>query len=199
MIQILSFMTCFTLDVILIAFMFHFSVKDGAIAFTVLSFVVLGCWANYIICSIASDVKDQTKDMESLKQFERARDSLIKEAKNDKEAYEKALAKYKEEVENTLLETYKQFEENMMEKIKDSKLLAMAMKKSGYSDLLARYHANIVDLTDSIKKCDERVNTANNKCEEMKIDCEKAMLVRQGKGAFGHHYFFPKHLVYKEE
>jgi hypothetical protein len=196
MVQIVSFAICLVFDIIVL---FYIGDPVGTAMAGAVSLIVFGSWGNYIICLITTDVKDQINDIESLRQLERARDAVIEEFTKDKEAIDTALAKYKGEVEDTLLETYKQFEESIMEKIKDSKLLAMVMKKSGYSDLLARYHSNIIDLTSRLRKCDQGINHARCTCEDNKISLEKKMLIRQGKSIFGFHYFFPKHLIYREE
>lgn len=160
--------------------------------------VVLIIWACVIVCSITGEIKDQAEDFHKYKNQEAKRDALIKEHTKDKKANEEALTRYKGETKEALLDSYRQFEENLMEKVRDSKLIAMIIEKSGYADVLDRYHSHIIRLTGNIKECDNSINFANKDCEVSRLNYAKKMLVRQSNGIFGLHYFFPRHLIFRE-
>lgn len=198
MIQIFLVLTLVLMDVLLIIGLYMAGMPNGAVAAEILGIIIFAVWGGALTFMVTEEVGKQAEDLRHYQNQEAKRDSKVEELSKDKEAHEKALTKYKGEVETTLLETYKQFEESIMEKIKDSKLLAMVMKKSGYSDLLARYHSNIIELTDKIKGCDVNINAARNECEVKKLAYARKMLVRQGKGMFGFHCLFPRYLIFKQ-
>jgi len=198
MVQIFTLLILTVIDALLITGLFMVDMPNVAITASVAGIIVFTIWSSIIGFATAEEIKSQAEDLHNYKREEIIRNARIEECTKNKEACEANLAKYKEEVQNTLLETYKQFEESIMEKIKDSKLIAMVMKKSGYADLLARYHTNIIELTTKIKNCDTDINCARKDYEVHKLDYAKKMLVRQSQGVFGLHYIFPKHLIFKE-
>jgi hypothetical protein len=198
MVQIFTLLILTVMDALLITGLFMVGMPNGAIAASVIGTIIFAIWSCIIGFTAAEEIKSQAEDLRDYENQEAKLAARIEECEKDKEAYEANLTKYKDEVQNTLLETYKQFEESIMEKIKDSKLIAMAMKKSGYADLLAGYHSNIIELTNKIKGCDTSINCARKDCEVNKLNYAKKMLVRQSQGVFGIHYIYPKHLIFKK-
>ncbi len=198
MIEISMLLICGLLGTLIVIVLGTCVTIISAVVAGIMILSILTVWAGTIINSISMEVKFQAEDFQQYKTQEAQRDALVMKYNEDKKVHKTALTKYKDEVQITLVDSYKQFEENLMDKVKDSKLIAMIIKKSGYADVLDKYHQHIINLTDTIKFCDNSINEANKECKVVKLYSSKRMLIRQGKGIFGLHYFYPKYLIFKD-
>jgi len=200
MIHVITLLVALVIDAtILITMYSKYGVGSGAfLSVSVGSLLIFIIWASIVIDCIRGAVEKQVEDFEALTHIDELKDALVEEYRTDKIANEEALEKYKNEAKTALVDNYKNFEENLMDKIHDSKLVAMVLRKSGYADVLNEYHKRIVSLTNKIRECDTGINYAIKDAKKDKTDCIKRMLVRQGQGIFGYYYFFPKHSIYKQ-
>jgi hypothetical protein len=198
MIHVITLLVALVIDILVVTAVYNnYGIDSYFISTSIVSLVGFVIWIVVITCAIWDSVKKQVENFEVLAQIDELRDALIEELKADKTANEEALDKYKGEAKTALVDNYKNFEENLMDKVHDSKLVAMVLRKSGYADVLNEYHKHIVTLTNKIRECDIDINQAVKNAKKDKACHIKEILIRQGQGIFGYHYFFPKRLIYR--
>lgn len=147
--------------------------RGEILVFCVVFIIVLGIWAAAVAESYIDTVKDQAKDFYSLAKYEA-----------NKKSYQASLASYKEEMQTTLVDKYREFEQVLAQSVTDSKLIAAVLKKSSYGDVLQRYESRVEDLICRI-----------NGCERDKADAINKMLTRQADFS-GWALLLPKNLRY---
>jgi len=148
-----------------------FSIMTG------IAFVIFTVWFGVIINEIQQAIKAQLLNFYSLETL-----------KKEKISYEEQMEAYKREMKPELLEKYKKFEETLMSHIKDSKIIAMLLEKSGYSDLLKRYDSAISVYLSKMYGCDRQTDQA---IRDMKI--------QQSDPIYGYSTFLPKRALYMED
>ena len=149
-------------------------------AFLTLCFIwviVFVLWAAALSVSIKNIIDAQLKDKHSISKLKRNKQSFIEE-----------MTAYKDEMQEEVLENYRKFESDLMSSIKDSKLIAAALKQSGYSDILKEYDAKIKNYVCCIHNCDRNTEEA---IQNMKI--------RQENPIYGYSFFIPKSIFYRDE
>ena len=162
------------------------------------SIAIAAFWIGCVCIKIKELMEDQIKDLQALESAENKKEYNIAELEKDMEATAKALNDYKEEMKPVLVDKYEAFEKTLMENVRDSKLIATMLRKSGYSDLLNRYDTRIDSFIDTVKKKTEAMADQERACLHTKLDAHNSLVARRSQGIFGYHYFFPKHLRYTE-
>lgn len=142
---------------------------------TGIAFIIFTVWIGMIINEIQQTIKAQLLNFYSLEAL-----------KNEKISYKEQMEAYKDEMKPELLDNYKKFEETLMSHIKDSKIIATLLEKSGYSELLKRYDSSISGYLSRMHECDRAVDIAI-----------KSMMVRQNDHIYSFSAFLPKKALYK--
>jgi len=137
-------------------------------------FVVFAIWIGCIIAEIQTVIKDQLKDFHSLESF-----------KSQKLSYQSEMDAYNKEMKNELLQRYREFEQELMVSIKDSKLIATILEQSGYAKLLSQYDTQIQRYLNNIHSCDRIIQ---GKIADMRV--------RQDNTFYGYSKFLPKNTIY---
>jgi len=140
-----------------------------------ISLLIFTIWIGCILSEIRDTIKFQLSDFHSIDKY-----------KKDKESYQKEMEAYKTEMKAELLQKYKEFEENIMESIKDSKIIATVLKQSGYASVLKNYDYNIDKYLRQIHDCDRKIE---GKIRDMKV--------RQANPFYTYCGFIPKDIIYK--
>ena len=135
--------------------------------------IAFAIWGGVLIDTVLSTIKKQIENFFSLDKIKLKKDS-----------YEKELEEYKEEMKEVLIERYKEFEEAMMQKVTDSKLLATLLQQSGYSGIIKTYNSKI-----------ERSLEKINLCDRERLNIIQAMEERQND-IYGYGLFIPKKYHY---
>lgn len=141
------------------------------------SFLVFLIWIITIIVDIQNNINNQINDINSLKNNKKLKILLIREKIN-----------YTRQMKNILIDQYKKFEEELMNSLKDSKLIATILKESNYSEILLSYNSSIKDYLSRIRKCDKDILNAIQKIEN-----------RIYPSISNYYIFMPKKLKDKEE
>lgn len=149
--------------------------KSMFLGLVVVEFVVFAIWIIVIISDIRYEIKSQLDDFHSL-------DSIKKE----KESYEAEMDHYNKEMKAELLTEYREFEESIMSSIKDSKIIATILEKSGYSSVLTSYNNRIKEYLTLIHNSDRKIQ---NTIKEMKI--------RQEDSIYSYGMIIPENLKYR--
>lgn len=139
-----------------------------------LGFVVFAIWIGCIIAELQTVIKSQLEDFHSLESL-----------KSQKASYQSEMDAYNKEMKNELLQRYREFEQELMVSIKDSKLIATMLEKSGYATVLSEYNSQIKKYLNSIHQCDRSIQ-----------DKIASMRVRQNNTFYGYSKLLPKNTIY---
>jgi len=164
------------LDTIMIkVLMAHFS-ADALAASVIVSLLIFVVWGSILISLIKDEVRNQRKDYFSIDEY-----------KADRASYKAQLDEYKTEMRAELVEKYREFEEALMTKVQDSKLLATVLKDVGYHQMLSTYDNTVRGLLNHMHKCDRSISSA-----------VRSMLARQDDSMWGFKIFIPNNLIIDE-
>lgn len=147
---------------------------EGKVVFTIILFAIFVIWGAILINLIKDFIDAQLQNLHSIQQY-----------KARKESYEAELIAYKAEMQQELLERYREFEKTLMENVKDSKIIAAVLQQSGYSEVLTSYNKMIKNLLEYINGCDRSI-----------ADSMADMRVRQDSVLSGYASFIPKRLFF---
>lgn len=136
---------------------------------------ILVAWGGGLLCSIKTEVHKHIGAFNEIKQQDLRKASYMTEMKD-----------YKEEMKTELLEKYRQFEQTLMESVKDSNLLAAMLKESGYDSVLKSYDSHIKSYLMNANSCDRKAQ-----------DLRTELLTRQAD-FFTWGCFVPKHFRIEE-
>jgi hypothetical protein len=131
--------------------------------------IIFTVWFGCLISDAVDYVRVQYKDYYSIDEY-----------KMNKESYNTEMEQYKSATQSELLENFRTFEENLMSRVSDSKIIATVLQKSGYSKTLEIYESRVTRFLDSIHACDRRTAVA-----------KKDMLVRQSDYMSGFAFLIP--------
>jgi hypothetical protein len=170
MIKILAFVFGVIFLGFLVYVLFGHIPKADAKAFLCLVYAaILFVWLGCLITDMVSGVNEQYKDFYSIEEYDKR-----------KESYNTEMDKYVMATKDELLENFRNFEEGLMTKISDSKLIATVLKENGYAEALQTYESRIKSYLNSIHECDRhRERTRRN------------MLVRQTDYISGWAFLLP--------
>lgn len=116
----------------------------SVLVFSVYTAMVL-IWGGMLLSDIVNAINDQIRDYYTLDELDM-----------DKESYQNELDQYTKEMKAELLTHYRDFEETMMGHVKDSKIIATIIEKSGYSTILKTYNERIKYYISCINDCDRK-------------------------------------------
>lgn len=105
-----------------------------------------------------------------------------------KKSYEAEMEAYKADMQEELLNKYREFESALMESVKDSKLLATVLQQSGYASILDSYNDKIKAYLHEINKCDREY-----------ADTMRKLLAKRDNNISGYGTFIPKKFKWLEE
>jgi hypothetical protein len=159
--------------------------------------VILG-WIATFVTKIKEEMEKQVSDLQTIDTAERRKQYNVAELQKDLEATNEAMESYKNEMKTVLVDKYEAFEKTLMENVRDSKIIATMLRKSGYSDLLNTYDKRISKFIDIIKDKSGKISEQERKCLHNKLSAHCDLVARREQGIFGYHWFFPKHLRYNE-
>ena len=141
-----------------------------------IGFIVFAIWTGFIIADIKETIRCHLIDFHSL-------DTIKKE----KTSYQAEMDAYVKEMKEDLVNKYREFEETIMDSIKDSKIIATILKDSGYAKVLTDYNSKIKSFLNNIHSCDRNLN---EKIRDMKV--------RQDDTFYGYGKIIPKNAIYIE-
>lgn len=136
--------------------------------------IIFLIWSAIIAKDITETINDQITDFHSLEA-----------ANTDKKSYQEEMEAYKKEMKVELLTHYREFETTLMENIKDSKIIATILEKSGYANILKIYNSQIKSFLYDINNCERR--------QARLIVC---MITRQSDRIGGYGRFIPLKYYY---
>jgi hypothetical protein len=170
MIKILSFIFGVIFLGFLVYVLFGHIPKSDAKAFLCLVYAaILFVWLGCLITDMVSEVNKQYKDFYSIEEYER-----------QKESYNIEMDQYVLATKDELLQNFRDFEEGLMTKVSDSKLIATVLKENGYAKSLGTYETRIKSYLHDIHTCDrQRERTRRD------------MLVRQTDYISGYAFLIP--------
>lgn len=142
---------------------------DGRVAISVLFCAIFILWGVVTISNIAEIRKEHWTNYHS-----------IKKLLADKESYKREMVEYIKEMRPELLDKYKEFEECLMQSIRDSKIIATMLEKSSYAEVLKSYDHKIANFLESINNTDRNIQEI---VLEMKVQKEDKL--------FGYALFIP--------
>ena len=142
-----------------------------------IGFIVFTIWIGIILSNIKHIIEYQLSDFHSL--------NVIRK---EKISYQAQMDAYNKEMKESLVTKYREFEEKIMDSIKDSKIIATILKESGYAKVLTEYNCQIKGYLDKIHGCDR---TIEQKMRDMKV--------RQDDSFYGYGKFIPKNIIYKSD
>jgi len=173
MMYIIYLIIALIVDATILTKLSSFMSGDAVIAVTTVSMLVFAVWGSILISFIRDAVKDQRRDYFSIDEY-----------KADRESYKAQLDEYKTEMRAELVEKYREFEETLMTKVTDSKLLATVLKDVGYHQMLSTYDNTVKNLLNNMHKCDRNISSNI-----------RSMLARQDDSIWGFKTFIPKNLI----
>lgn len=143
-------------------------VKENIMVYFVYVVIIL-IWLGCIVSDMLDSVRDQYKDFYSIEEYRR-----------NKESYNTEMNQYIEETKNELLDNFRKFEEGLMAKVSDSKLIATVLQKNGYANALSTYESRIKSFLNNIHSCDRKSELT-----------KKDMLTRQTDYISGYAFLLP--------
>jgi hypothetical protein len=129
-------------------------------------------WLACVVSDVLSVIKNQYKDFYSLDDYDR-----------QKESYNTEMEQYIAATKNELLNNFRNFEESLMNKVSDSKLIATVLQENGYAKALSIYESRIKGYLHDIHQCDR-----------WKEKSKKDMLIRQSDYISGYAFIIPSNI-----
>lgn len=155
---------------------FEYTTEGAKLAAAILYCVIAFIWGSVLLYNVVFTIREQIEDFYALGKIEK-----------EKESYKNEMQSYKVEMREHLLDKYKDFEEQMMQKVVDSKIIATLLEKSGYSSVLQTYDRRMTQYLDQINNSDRRIATTI-----------KDMKVRQSNSISGFAFLIPKKFRYED-
>jgi hypothetical protein len=151
---------------------------DGVIFIHVIYGVIFLIWGGIQTSTIMDSIRVHIEEFFSLDTLSKKKKVSIEEMKV-----------YQTEMKDVLITTYRDFEQTMMQKVADSKIIATLLKESGYASVVKTYEHKIFNYLDSISSCDKR-----------RAEIIQELKSRQSNVVSGYGLFIPKkfHYIDKE-
>lgn len=145
--------------------------KANIVVYLLYAAVIL-IWLGCVCSDILEVIRCQYKDFYSLEEYRR-----------NKESYNTEMNQYVLATKDELLDNFRNFEEGLMSKVSDSKIIATVLKENGYAKSLGMYESRIKSFLDNIHSCDRRSELT-----------KKDMLVRQADYISGYAFLLPANI-----
>jgi hypothetical protein len=142
---------------------------DGKAFVCIVYASILFVWLGCLIADMVCGVNKQYKDFYSIEEYER-----------QKKSYNIEMDQYVLATKDELLQNFRDFEEGLMAKVSDSKIIATVLQENGYANALSIYESRIKNFLHYIHTCDRQR-------ERTKRD----MLVRQTDYISGYAFLIP--------
>lgn len=144
----------------------------GEVVIYIIYAAAMMTWLACVVTDGLSVIKNQYKDFYSLDDYDR-----------QKESYQTEMEQYMAETKSELLNNFRNFEERLMKKVSDSKLIATVLQESGYAKALSIYESRIKSFLHDI-----------NQCDRWKEKSKRDMLVRQSDYISGYAFIIPSNI-----
>jgi len=166
--------------------------------FYIVSVVVILGWVAIFVNKVKEQAEDQIKDLQKLELAGKYKDSACADMERDMESIATALNNYKDELKPILVDKYETFEKALMESVRNSKIIATILEKSGYAEILNKYDKNVAGYINEIKTRALKASQYEKECLDQMLDAHRDLIKRKSYGIFGYHWFFPKRIRYTE-